>query len=81
MRGRPPKLSQTDKHELRRYREAGVSIARLAAMWGMSTARVYQILAEQRERLGPEQLPAHRRTLARLHLYTSKNSRSGESEH
>jgi len=35
-RGRPCKLSQADQHELRRYREAGVSIERLASMWSIS---------------------------------------------
>ena len=70
-RGRPSKLSPGDKHEVRRYREAGVSIARLASMWSVSTTRIYEILAEQRERLGPEQLPKDKRHLVRKHLFTS----------
>jgi hypothetical protein len=73
-RGRPGKLSAADKHELRRYREAGVSIARLADMWHLSTTRVYEILAELRAKLGPERLPEHKRTLARQHLFRSANS-------
>lgn len=73
-RGRPPRLSDADKHELRRYREAGVSIARLASMWHISTTRVYEILAEQRAKFGPEQLPEGKRQLARRHLYTSAKS-------
>lgn len=68
-RGRPCKLSQADQHELRRYREAGVSIERLASMWSISKATVYQILADQREKLGPEQLPKEKRHLTRRHLY------------
>src|ERR1700677_1987837 len=38
--GRPSKLSAAEKHEVRRYREAGVSIARLASMWHVSTTRI-----------------------------------------
>ena len=68
-RGRPPRLSTADKHELRRYREAGVPIARLAAMWSISTTRVYEILAEMRQRLGEEHLPESKRHLARRHLF------------
>ena len=79
MRGRPNKLSPADKHELRRYREAGVSIARLAAMWQLSTTRVYEILAELRAKLGPEQLPEHKRTLARKHLFRSGNSNTASN--
>ena len=73
-RGRPSRLSDADKHELRRYREAGVSIARLASMWRISTTRVYEILAEQRAKFGPEQLPAAKRHLARRHLFTSSKT-------
>ena len=69
--GRPSKLSDADKHEVRRYREAGVSIARLASMWQVSTTRVYEILAEQRAKFGPEQLPKDKRHLVRRHLFTS----------
>jgi len=89
-RGRPSSLSLADKHELRRYRESGASIARLAGMWGLSTKRVYEILAEMRERLGPEQLPPEKRRLARLHLFkgqavressaTSPNGRASETQ-
>lgn len=75
-RGRPSKLSIAEKHELRRYREAGVSIARLAGMWRISTTRVYAILAEMRERMGPEQLPADKQHLVRKHLFASRQSAS-----
>jgi hypothetical protein len=70
--GRPSRLSEADKHEVRRYRESGVSIARLAAMWSVSTTRVYEILAEQRAKFGPEQLPKERQRLARRHLFQKK---------
>lgn len=72
-RGRPCKLTQTEQHELRRYREAGVSIARLASMWHISTTTVHQILAAQRVMFGPEQLPKDKRHLARWHLFRSGN--------
>lgn len=78
-RGRPGKFSDADKHEVRRYREAGVSIARLAGMWQVSTKTIYQILAEMRERLGPEQLPQDKRHLVRRHLFTSQKSQTSES--
>lgn len=74
MRGRPAKLSPADQHELRRYREAGVSIQRLAGMWKISMATVYNILADQRAKFGPEQLPQHKRHLVRAHLSMSKKS-------
>lgn len=74
--GRPSKLSPAEKHEVRRYREAGVSIARLASMWRVSTTRIYEILAEQRAMFGPEQLPKDKRHLVRKHLFTSEKSNS-----
>lgn len=78
-RGRPNKLSPGDGHELRRYREAGVSIQRLASMFNISMATVYNILAEQREKFGPEQLPYDKRHLARRHLFTSRKSDDSEA--
>lgn len=79
MRGRPNKLSAADQHELRRYREAGVAIAHLANMWKISITTVYQILAAQREKFGPEQLPKEKRHLVRRHLYRSGKSRGNET--
>ena len=88
-RGRPPRLSLADKHELRRYREAGVPISRLAAMWSISTTRVYEILAEMRARLGEEHLPADKQRYARRYLFrqvvqessrTSENSGSSSTQ-
>jgi hypothetical protein len=64
-RGRPPTLSDAEKHELRRWREAGVPISRIALAYGLGKRRVLQILAEQRERFGPEQLPRDKRHLVR----------------
>jgi len=71
-RGRPPRLSAADKHEVRRYREAGIAIATIASMWKISTTRVYEILREQRERFGPEKFPDTKRHLRRLHLYAGQ---------
>lgn len=80
VRGRPCKLSQADKHELRRYREAGVSIARLASMWHLAPTTVHKILAELRTRLGPEELPADKKHLARRHLFRSANPEQTSTE-
>ncbi len=79
--GRPPKLSEADKHELRRYREAGVSISRLAGMWQLGTRRVLQILAEQRAKFGPEQLPEDKRHLGRLRSFRSQGNDSSSTSH
>lgn len=79
-RGRPAKLSEANQHELRRYREAGTSIARLAAMWGISTTTVNKILAAQCLKFGPEQLPENKRHLARRHLFRSGNPDSTSNE-
>jgi IS30 family transposase len=70
-RGPKEKLSLQEKHELRRYREAGVSINRLACMWGVSKTTVYQALRELVRQLGPERLPDDKKHLARRHLFTS----------
>lgn len=83
-RGRPCKLSPADQHELRRYREAGVSIARLASMWGIAQTTVYQILADQRAKFGPEKLPKEKQYLVRRHLFASgqvvqNNSRTSDN--
>lgn len=75
-RGPKEKLSLQEKHELRRYREAGVSIRRLADMWSISENRVYHTLRELRARLGPEQLPEDKRKLARCQLFTCAKTNS-----
>ena len=86
-RGRPRKMTPAEQHEIRRYREAGVSIARLAAMWKVSSATIFRILAEQRTKFGLEQFP--KKQLARAHLFkqlasapsdTSQNSPSGSTQ-
>ena len=71
-RGRPSRLSAADKHEVRRYREAGVSIEHLAGMFRISKTRVYEILREQRERFGPERFPEEKKHLIRRHLFVGQ---------
>lgn len=80
-RGRPPKLTTAEMHELRRYREAGVSIARLASMWHISTTTVNKILSALQVLLGPEKLPEDKRHLARTHLRRSGNSQQASTGH
>lgn len=65
MRGRPSKLNDGDKLEMRFQREAGISIDRIRSMWGLSRRRVLEILAELRAKLGPEKFSAHRRQFVR----------------
>lgn len=79
-RGRPCKLTAAEQHELRRYREAGVSIARLSTMWHIAPTTVHKILADQRLKFGPEQLPADKKHLARRHLFISANSEQSSTE-
>jgi len=69
MRGRKPKHSRADKHEIRRYREAGVSIKRLAAMFEVAETTICAYLRELSAVMGPEQLPEDKKHLARKHLF------------
>lgn len=78
-RGKPPKHSRADKHEMRRYREAGVSIKRLAAMYEVTETTVHAYLREIRALLGPERLPDDKKHLARQHLFISTKTTSSES--
>lgn len=50
MRGRPTNIKQAQKWEMWQCRKAGVSIATIAGMFGLSQRRTLEILAEQRER-------------------------------
>jgi len=63
-------MTPAEQHEIRRYREAGVSIARLANMWSVSPQTIYRVLAEQRAKFGLEQLP--NKHLARAHLFAGR---------
>ena len=78
-RGRPQKVCLADRHEMRRYREAGVPIKELARMWGITETTVFQILRELRAQLGPEKLPDHKKHLARQYLFTSTKTTPAES--
>jgi hypothetical protein len=75
-RGRKPRLSVGDWHEVRRYREAGVSIERLATMWHVSKRTIHEGLAALRVIHGPEQLPEHKRQLVRLNSRRSSEDRT-----
>jgi len=78
-RGRPLKVSQSDQHEMRRYREAGVAIKDLAKMWNIAETTVCAILRELRKQLGPEHLPEHKKHLARVPSRTCGNATSNMS--
>lgn len=71
-RGRPPKVCLADRHELRRYREAGVPVKDLAKMWNITPTTVFQILRDLRKQLGPEKLPESKKHLARQYLFISE---------
>jgi len=72
-------VPQTDKHEMRRYREAGVAIKDLAKMWNIAETTVNAILRELRKQFGPEKLPEHKKHLARAYLFTCEKTTSTES--
>ncbi len=55
--GRPPRLKPLQEFEMRQYREAGATIKQCAALFEVSNATVYRVLAKQREKFGPEKLP------------------------
>ncbi len=78
-RGRPPKVSRADRHELRRYREAGVPVKHLAQMWHITEGTVFQILRELRAQLGPERVPESRKHLARLPIRSCEKTTSNVS--
>jgi predicted transcriptional regulator len=72
-RGRKEKLPTPEKHEMRRYREAGVSLTRLAGMYGVSRTTICKALRELAQKMGPEKLPPEKKHLARRHIFTSGN--------
>lgn len=61
-RGRPRRFDRKESVEMRRYREAGVSIRHLAAMWDTSEATIMRELGKLRRILGPEKIPNGKRT-------------------
>ena len=70
MSGRPL-LKHAEKFELRQLREAGVPVKLCASYMNVSVATAMRVLAELRERMGPEKLPPRKRHLARFHADTS----------
>lgn len=73
MRGKRA-LTQPQKFELRLNREAGIPVRICAQMADVSLATAMRALAELREKLGPEKVPARRRQLARYDVDTSQRS-------
>lgn len=65
-RGRHPLFRSVEKFEMRLQREAGMSVLDVARYWSTSRATVLRILAELREKLGPEKLPNGRRARSYL---------------
>lgn len=61
MRKQYKHLSEFEKFDLRKYREAGATIEELTLLCGASAASVQRALAEMREKFGPEQFrdPRH----------------------
>lgn len=66
-------MTQAEKFEARQYREVGMSLNDLARWFNVHRATICRALAEMREKLGPEQLPANKRHLVRLKPATSQN--------
>lgn len=73
MRKRRKVWRDVEKFEARQFREAGMSIADCARYFDVSVATLLRGLAEMREKFGPENLPAHRRHLARARVATSQD--------
>lgn len=74
MRGRPQSLTQRDKFEIRLNREAGIPVNICAQMAGVSRTTAMRALAELRELMGPEQVPARKRHSVRSNCDTSQRS-------
>lgn len=74
MRKRRKELETREKFEARQLREAGMSLNDLARWFDVHRATICRGLAEMREKLGPEKLPANRRHLARLGRATSPDA-------
>jgi hypothetical protein len=67
-------LTQAQKFELRLNREAGIPVKICAQMAGVSVPTTMRVLAELREKLGPEVLPARKRHFARVNSDTSQRA-------
>jgi hypothetical protein len=79
MKGRPKALTQAEKFEIRLNREAGIPVNICAQMAEVSRATAMRALAELREMMGPEKVPARKRQFVRSHCDTSQRaSRSAD---
>lgn len=74
MAGRPRRLTDREKFEIRLNREAGIPVNICAQMAECSRATAMRALAELRLKLGPEKVPVRKRHLVRSHCDTSQRS-------
>jgi len=74
----PRKLSVQEEHEVRLFRESGVSIDRCAKLFEVSHTTIYRALRNQRRKFGLEKLPNGQS--ARAHLTGHANSNSQPAE-
>lgn len=72
MRKPRKELEVRDKFEARQLRETGMSLNDLSRWFNVHRATICRALAEMREKLGPEKLPANKRHLVRLRVTTSQ---------
>lgn len=86
---RKPSMDRREAIELRRNREAGLTLKEAAAVAGVSVATACRALADLRSRMGPEKFCDEKygeraRHRARAHLYanpaTSHNTTSNTSK-
>ena len=71
MRKRRKVWRDVEKFEARQFREAGMSMADCCTYFDVSMATLKRGLAEMAAKFGPEQLPRHRRHLARRRIEPS----------
>lgn len=79
MRKRRKEMDTREKFEARQLREVGMSLNDLARWFDVHRATICRALAEMREKLGPEKLPANKRHLARLKPTTSQEEGSAQT--
>jgi hypothetical protein len=73
MRKHRKEMETREKFEARQLREVGMSLNDLSRWFDVHRATICRALAEMREKLGPEKLPANKRHLVRLKAATSQN--------
>lgn len=80
---KPAALKPVDRMEMRLMRESGVTVRECAGYFNVSVATAMRVLAELREKLGPENFKGtaarHMKQRARSYLYTSQITERSES--